>query len=107
MLLWFWLNGFAPDNVKFSVCTEMPDVDLSDNEKDYLVDLSKKLDEIDWTAENIHNTITEAGKSSPLGQKGGFQALYKVLINRTAGPRLGTFMEAMDKKFVLKRLNVQ
>ena len=101
----FWLNGFAPEVVKFSICREMPDVQLSDGEKDYLRTLSSKLNDIEWTAEEIHKTISEFGKESPIGPKGGFQALYKVLIDRTSGPRLGHFLEAMDKGFVVKRLS--
>lgn len=100
----FWLNGFAPDNVKFAICETMPDVPLSDEERHYLGNMAKRLEATEWNAENIHNAITEEGQSCPLGTKGGFQALYKVLINRTSGPRLGTFLEAMDKVFVVSRL---
>lgn len=99
----FWLNGFAPDNVKFSVCETMPDVELSDDEKAYLRSLIPALGGIEWTADAIHEAISETAKST-IGPKGGFQALYKALINRTSGPRLGAFIEAMDRNFVLKRL---
>lgn len=101
----FWLNnGFAPDNVKFSICQTMPSVQLSDDEKKYLGTLAKKFGSIGWNAEEIHNVISDEAKSYPFGMKGGFLALYKVLVNRTSGPRLGHFLEAMDKEFVVKRL---
>jgi lysyl-tRNA synthetase class 1 len=102
----YWLDGFAPDNVKFSICKTMPSVELSDDEKGYLRSLAARFGPAGWNAEEIHNIISEESKKYPFGMKGGFQALYKVLIGRTSGPRLGHFLEAMDKEFVVKRLNL-
>ena len=102
----FWLGKFAPDNVKFSICKNMPNVDLSDDEKKYLASTAEKFAAIGWNAEEIHNVISEEAKRYSFGMKGGFQALYKVLIDRTSGPRLGHFLEAMDKEFVIRRLNL-
>ena len=100
----FWLSKFAPDNVKFSISKDMPNVVLSDDERKYLGSVADKLDKTEWNAESIHNVISDEAKTYPFGMKGGFQALYKVLIGRTSGPRLGHFLEAMDKKFVVNRL---
>jgi lysyl-tRNA synthetase class 1 len=101
----FWLNGFAPEQVKFSVSKDMPDVKLSDDEVVFLGSLSSSLSASEWNAEQIHGIVSEAGKNSKLGTKGGFQALYKVLINRTSGPRLGHFLATMEKDFVIRRLS--
>ena len=100
----YWLNGFAPEMVKFSVCKTMPEVQLSDDERKYFADLAAKLKGADWKAVTINEIISETSKASPLGSKKGFQAMYKILINRTAGPRLGAFLESMDKDFVIGRL---
>ena len=100
----YWLNGFAPEMVKFSVCRTMPEVQLSDDERGYFKALAEKLGSADWKADAINAAITDTAKASPLGSKKGFQALYKILINRTAGPRLGAFLESMDKDFVIGRL---
>lgn len=101
----YWLDhGFAPEMVKFSVSKTMPKVDLSKEEKEYFKVLSDKLSGINWTAEEINKVVNEEAKASPLGSKKGFQALYKIIIQRTAGPRLGLFLAAMDKDFVINRL---
>jgi lysyl-tRNA synthetase class 1 len=100
----FWLNGFAPDIVKFSVSKTMPDVKLSDDEIAYLRSLVPLLSAADWNADAIHNIVSETGKNSKIGTKGGFQALYKILINRTSGPRLGHFLATMEKDFVVLRI---
>ncbi|MCL2712754.1 MAG: lysine--tRNA ligase, partial [Methanomassiliicoccaceae archaeon] len=100
----FWLNGFAPDVVKFSVSKDVPDADLSADELLYLKALLPILSGAEWNAESIHNIVSEAGKNSKIGTKGGFQALYKILIKRTSGPRLGHFLATMEKDFVITRV---
>jgi len=100
----FWLNGFAPETVRFSVSKTMPDVRPSDDEVAYLNALLPLLSASEWNAESIHNIVSDAGKNSKIGTKGGFQMLYKILINRTAGPRLGHFLATMEKDFVVQRI---
>jgi lysyl-tRNA synthetase class 1 len=100
----FWLNGFAPEIVKFSVSKQMPDVKLSEDEKAYMTALVPLLSASEWNADAIHSVVSETGKNSKIGTKGGFQALYKVLINRTSGPRLGHFLATMEKDFVVARV---
>ncbi|MCL2607237.1 MAG: lysine--tRNA ligase [Methanomassiliicoccaceae archaeon] len=100
----FWINGFAPDSVKFSVFSDMPDVKLSPGEISYIRSLVPLLSSSEWTAEDIHAIVSESGKGSGIGTKGGFQSLYKIFINRTSGPRLGHFIATMEKDFVIRRL---
>ena len=100
----FWLDGFAPETVKFSVSEAMPSVELSEEEKAYFGKLVSKLQCVDWTPESISNVVAEEAKVTPLGSKKGFQALYKILINRTSGPRLGSFLASMDRGFVVERV---
>ena len=100
----FWLNGFAPDIVKFSVSRTMPDVELTDDERSYMRTLVPLLSASEWNAERIHNVVSESGKNSKIGTKGGFRALYRILIKRTSGPRLGHFLATMEKDFVIGRI---
>jgi len=102
----FWLNGFAPDNVKFSVSAEMPNIKLSDDETAYLRSLVPLLSASEWKADAIHAIVSDAGKQSKIGTGGGFRTLYKVFINRTSGPRLGHFLATMEKEFVIRRISV-
>ena len=99
----YWLDGFAPDMVKFSLCKEMPKVDVSDEEKAFFKALSDKMRSIDWNAEAINAAIVEA--AAPIGNKAAFKAMYKILINMSKGPRLGPFLESMDPEFVIRRLD--
>ena len=101
----YWLNGFAPDIVKFSVCnTVPPGIELSMAEKAFLQALSVRLYDCIWDAETIGATIADTAKESPVGLKGGYSTLYRILIGKKSGPRLGNFLADMDKSFVVNRV---
>lgn len=100
----YWLDGFAPDMVKFSVAEEMPEIELSDEETAFYRQVRKALEEVPWEGEAIHNATFEAAKENGLSARKGFQALYSIFIGRKSGPRLGHFLAAMERDFVLKRL---
>lgn len=100
----FWLNGFAPDMVKFSVYpTIPPGTKLSMNDKVLFKELVNRMNDCVWEAQVISNIISEVGKESPLGAKGAFKVIYQVLIAKDAGPRIGPFLASMDKLFVINR----
>ena len=101
----YWLDGgFADDKYRFSVAKEMPQVQLSDDEKAFLKVLSGKLSADAWDAESIGMAISGTGKESAIGTKGAFKVMYRILINKERGPRLGNFLESMDPGFVLDRI---
>jgi len=100
----YWLNGFAPDKVKFSVFpTIPPGAVLSMGDKVFFTELVNRMNDCNWDSETIGAIIAETGKESPIGSKGGFKAIYTVLIGKDAGPRLGPFLAGMDKQFVINR----
>ena len=100
----FWLNGFAPDQVKFSVYPAIPPgTVLTMGDKAFFQKLVEKMNDASWEADAISQIISDTGKDSAIGLKAGFQVIYKVLIGNTAGPRLGPFLASMDKQFVINR----
>ena len=102
----YWLDGgFADDKYRFSVCRQMPDVQVSDDEKSFLKTLAGKLSADSWNAEDIGMAVSGTGKESSIGTKGAFKVMYRILINKERGPRLGNFLESMDPDFVIGRIN--
>lgn len=100
----FWLANFAPENVKFSIQESVPaDVELSADEKAYFKALAEKLKVVGWNADEINSAVTDTAKEG-IGNKGAFKAMYKILIGKNMGPRLGPFLASMDRQFVLDRL---
>lgn len=101
----YWLNGFAPDKVKFSVHDTVPaGIELSMNEKAFLQSLSVKLYDCGWDGDTLGSIIADTAKESPLGLKGGYATMYKIFIAKKNGPRLGPFLADMDRSFVVNRV---
>jgi len=100
----YWLNGFAPDQVKFFVYQAIPPgVNLTMGDKAFFQKLVERMNEANWDSDTVGQIISETGKESTIGLKAGFKAIYQVLIGKDAGPRLGSFLASMDKQFVINR----
>ncbi|MFA4891508.1 MAG: lysine--tRNA ligase, partial [Candidatus Gracilibacteria bacterium] len=100
-----WLDKFAPDAYRFEIQQEIPETasHLSDEQKKLLSDLASILEEKDWAGEDIHGKIHELKEASPLSPKEVFGAIYVALLGKESGPQAGWFLEALDKKFLIKR----
>ncbi len=102
-----WLEKRAPEEVKFSLLDE-PDLSrLTDNQKDFLDKLADKISSAtpNVDGEWFHKAIYEL--ESELGPKERFQALYRVLIGKEAGPRAGWFLSILPRDWVIKRLRLE
>ena len=102
----YWLDGgFADARYRFVVEKDLPDVQLSADEKAFLKDLHGRLIALEgWDGPAISQAISDAGKASPIGTKGAFKVMYTILISQDRGPRLGNFLASMDREFVTKRV---
>lgn len=100
----FWLDKFAPEQVKFSVVEEMPTLDLDEQERDYLKASAEILSNIEWIPEDIHNAIHETARARNIAPKKAFILFYRILINKKHGPRLGFFLSYLDRNFVVNRI---
>ncbi len=100
----YWLNAFAPDQVKFAVQQTVPQhLKLETLDKAFLQTLVARMNDCKWDADVINAIISEVGKESPLGSKGAYKLIYNLIIGKDRGPRLGPFLASMDKQFVINR----
>lgn len=99
----YWLDNFAPDMVKFNVKKQMPKINLEQEQKKFLTNLLEKMPSINWTAEDIHNTIYEISETEKIPIKMAFATIYQIILGQEKGPRAGFFLSNLDKDFVLKR----
>ncbi|MDQ7006731.1 MAG: lysine--tRNA ligase [Acidobacteriota bacterium] len=101
-----WLESFAPEEVKVSVCATLPAsvAELSESQKRLLGRLAEALESLD-DPEAIQATIRELGgaEDGP-GVGEGFKAVYRALIDRDRGPRAGHFIAALGPRQVARRL---
>jgi lysyl-tRNA synthetase class 1 len=100
-----WLDSFAPENVKFKVQAKLPEIVLTEEQKKLIKTLSDKFKDNDWESETIHDTIYAVSKDLGINPRKGFEAIYKIILGKSQGPRLGYFLSSLDKNFVLTRFS--
>lgn len=101
-----WLEKYASENAKFEVQEKIPEKakTLSVDQRTFLASLANLLESKSWrTGEELHAQVHELRKKSPLEARNAFSAVYLALLGKDSGPQVGWFLEALDKKFVIKR----
>lgn len=98
-----WVEKYAPDDEKFSVQKELPEVvkNLSADQKKYLETLSEKIDS--KTAEDFQTEIYELSKQLGIASKDAFSSIYISLLGKDHGPKAAWLILSLDKEFVKKR----
>ncbi len=100
-----WLKKYADENSLFTIQEELPEKakSLSPEQKEFLKSIAELLEQKDWEGEALHSAIHDLRKKSALDAKLAFGAIYVALLGKDSGPQAGWFLEALDKKFVIKR----
>jgi len=103
-----WLRKYAPDSVKFSVRDGLP-LQIRDVPEGEIRGLSAYLEFLRvlpaWSAEAIHNGVYEVAPRCGMDAKRLFELVYLAFLGQVRGPRLGWFLEALGREFVLGRLS--
>jgi lysyl-tRNA synthetase class 1 len=105
----YWVQTYAPPQYRFQVSRSLPESikeALSDQDKTILARVKEMLAVTEFTDEQeLQNAIfTMAKENLQVNPKAVFQAVYSVFLGTTSGPRLGPFLLALDREFVLQRL---
>ncbi len=101
-----WLKEFAPPEVKFSVQRTLPPEarDLDPPQRRFLARLAETL-RPGMTGEEIHALVYDLAKEVGLEKAtAAFEAIYRVFLNQTKGPRAGWFLAFLERDFVIDRL---
>jgi lysyl-tRNA synthetase class 1 len=100
-----WLAKYAPESVKFEVQKELPDVELSEGQKNFVTILAGSLEktgELDGPA--MHQAIYSAKEEADIKPGDAFQALYRLILGKDSGPKAGYFLSSLDRGWLIKRL---
>jgi lysyl-tRNA synthetase class 1 len=103
-----WLRQYAPDSVKFSVKEKLPPQlgELSEGDTRSLAAYLEFLKALPaWTAEALHNGVYEVAPRRGVDAKRLFELIYLAFLGQGRGPRLGWFLEALGREFVIGRLS--
>jgi len=100
-----WLERYAPDEMRIKLNTEAPAfaAGLNEKQRSAVVQLGEELDKYE-KEEELQSRIYDIARENGVEPKAFFRALYQLLINRDAGPRLGPFILAAGKERVSKIL---
>ena len=105
-----WVERFAPENVRFSVLSTLPEEvteKLSEKQRGALMEVAEKIKSREYTAEELHAELYNIAKSHGLTSREFFSAAYRILIGRDHGPRLAPFLLSLDREFVIKRFSLK
>jgi lysyl-tRNA synthetase class 1 len=100
----FWLTTYAPEEFKYVLQEEMPDVKLNEVQKTALATLADYVNGGERTGEELHLRMHELKTEVPIQPKELFQALYRTFLSRDSGPKAGWFLAGLPRDFVLARL---
>jgi lysyl-tRNA synthetase class 1 len=101
-----WLKEFAPPEVKFSVQRTMPveAATLDEAQRRFLGLLAERL-KPGMSGEAIHALVYDLAKEAGLDTTtAAFEAIYKVFLAQSKGPRAGWFLAFLDRDLVVARL---
>ncbi|HVQ45058.1 MAG TPA: lysine--tRNA ligase [Candidatus Saccharimonadia bacterium] len=103
-----WLAKYAPESVKFAVQTELPTVELGDEQRKFLQHLAGTIEaEDDLNGQGMHDAVYAAAEVAGIKPGQAFVTLYRVLLGKDSGPKAGWFLASLDRDFLLRRLRLQ
>jgi len=100
-----WLERFAPEDMRFAVCEELPEVaaELNEEQRAFLARLAEELSG-EMTGEDIHKLVYDlAGEFEGTKPAALFQAIYLSLLGKARGPRAGSFITVLGPEFCAER----
>lgn len=99
-----WVEKYAPENDKFLVQKELPDISsLSHEQKEYLNSLVS-LFENQFSAEELQTAVYEKSKEINIKSTDAFKAIYTAFLGKDHGPKAAWLLQSLDKEFVKERL---
>lgn len=98
-----WIEEYG-QGTKVSINSSVPaDLSLTEPQRKAMKILASELSK-EWTADDLQKRVYSLKDDAGTDAKSIFQALYTVLINKTAGPRAGEFILSIGKDKVRKLL---
>jgi lysyl-tRNA synthetase, class I len=102
-----WLDAYAPDRARLAVRHDaLPPAAtaLDDTQRAYLAALGPALAGASWNGEAVQAAIFDVARQHDLAAGRAFAALYLAFLGRDSGPRAGWLLAALDRAFVVSRL---
>jgi len=88
-----------PDDVPDSILSTLTDID-----KRFLSEIITVLRKGNLNDDEIQAAVFEKARSVEMKEKRAFVVLYRILISRKSGPRLGSFLNLLGLDWVADRI---
>lgn len=100
-----WVERYASEEEKTKLQETLPAraQELSAAQRGFLQQLAAELPETPWEDEQLQGKIFEVARLTPIEQPVAFKAIYRVLLDREAGPKAGNLLAFLDRDFVITR----
>ncbi|RLF58513.1 MAG: lysine--tRNA ligase [Thermoplasmata archaeon] len=100
----YWLDRFAPERIKFELKKDITNLDIGEEQEEFLKEYLEIIRSIEWDAEKLHEAVYTASNNLGINPKIGFKTMYQILLGKDYGPRLGYFLTTLGRDFVIKRV---
>ncbi|MGQ9760222.1 MAG: lysine--tRNA ligase [Candidatus Methanomethylicaceae archaeon] len=100
-----WVGMYAPSNMKFKISVETPSYRPVDEKERLFINKVISLIEKDLPEADLQNEIFNSARSIGLDVSRAFRLIYLILLGSEKGPRLAPLLAALDKGWLLRRLN--
>ncbi|MDD3903488.1 MAG: lysine--tRNA ligase [Sphaerochaeta sp.] len=103
---WNWITNFAPEEFKYRLSTDADEkIELSEVEAKAITDLKALVEVMESIEDKEYTTrLYDAAKLNGLDTKEFFQLVYRIMIGKDQGPKLGPFIKTCGKEKVLSIL---
>jgi lysyl-tRNA synthetase, class I len=103
-----WLEAYAPERARLAVRRDgVPPAiaEADDAQRAYLASLAGALVDAAWNGEALQAAIFATARAADLSAGRAFAAIYLAFLGRSSGPRAGWLLAALDREFVIGRLD--
>jgi lysyl-tRNA synthetase class 1 len=100
-----WVERYASEEEKTRLQETLPAraQELTATQRAFLHKLAEALPGTPWEDEALQSKIFEVARLTPIEQPVAFEAIYRVLLDRAAGPKAGNLLAFLEPVFVLPR----
>jgi lysyl-tRNA synthetase class 1 len=100
-----WVENFAAEDEKTRLQETLPAraQELSQAQRAFLHGLAEALPSTTWEDDALQAKIFDVARLTPVDQPLAFKALYRVLLDKEAGPKAGNLLAFLERNFVIRR----
>jgi len=100
----YWLDHYATEDEKTKLQEKLPAraQELSQSQRAFLHILADMLRDVEWNDNALQICVFNAARHTPIDQPSAFKALYRILLDRTNGPKAGNLLSVLDRQFVIR-----